>query len=216
MASRARNSLLAILAVMLGQSVANAHSSLESTLSFWVRPTGIDVQIYMSRGSAAVLLEKEGEHITIVRENFSTFENRLAGYGPALLSLTGGDGATLKVESSAALLTDEDDICYRLHYPLPGGLPGLLNIHGNYLGKMEDGHVGSVYVLNASNDQLGQGDIRADAADFEVDIPAIAAAAPLNRELPHNSHWSLWAVLGGGLVVIAAVAWQGLARRRRE
>jgi hypothetical protein len=219
----ARHSFLAILAILLVQRVAAGHSSLESTLSFWVRPTGIDAQIYMSRGSAAVLLEKQRENLTIVRENFAEFQQRLAANGPALLVLTDQGQTALAPDASAASITDEDDICYRLHYPLPKALPGSLTIHGNYLARMEDGHVGSIYVLNATDDQLGQGEIGADSPDFEVQLPAVsgihvephvasAAAAGSTSESPRSSRLGLWAALGAGFLFIVSVAWRGIAR----
>lgn len=224
----ARLFLLATVAVLLGQHVAVAHSSLESTLSFWARPTGIDVQIYMSRGSAAVLLETPGEHITILRDNFPTFEQRLATAGPALLSLAAADGTTLTAEASTASITDEDDICYRLHYPLPKvmpGMPGSLTIHGNYLEKMDAGHVGSIYVLSATSEPLAQGEIRADSPDFQSPLPAVSAPVAEPRPVaqparapstnaPHGeARWALWATLACGALLIAIAAMRAFIRQ---
>jgi hypothetical protein len=224
----ARIFLFATVALLLGQHVAVAHSSLESTLSFWTRPTGIDVQIYMSRGSAAVLLEEPGEHITILRDNFPTFEQRLATAGPTLLSLTTADGSTLTAEASTASITDEDDICYRLHYPLPKvvpGTPGSLTIHGNYLEKMDAGHVGSIYVLSAANEPLAQGEIRADSPDFQSPLPAVAApvaqpppaaqpAPAPSTNAPHGeARWVLWAALACSALLITIAAMRAFIRQ---
>ena len=111
---------------------------------------------------------------------------------------------------------DEDDVCYRLHYLLPKMLPGPLDIHGNYLHKMDEGHVGKIYVLNAGGDQLGQGEFSADAPDFEVQLPAVAgvpdkppaaadiALAPSIIAVPSGTRWNLWAMLGGSALAIVA------------
>lgn len=221
MPSSAQHLFSAALLLLFAQRAATAHSSLESTASIWVRSTGIEVQLYMSRASAAVLLEKDGEHITIVRDNFPTFERRLAANGPTLLALTASDGAALQADAAAASLTDEDDICYNLHYPLPGVLPGPLRIRTTYLHKLDEGHLVNIYVLNAANDQLGQGDISAETPDFEVHLPALvgvtpksppaAATAPSIGESTQGSRWGLWAMLGGSALVIAIVAVRGIA-----
>ena len=228
MPTPAKQLFLAALVLLLAPRAAAAHDSLESDLSVWVRATGIDVQIYMARVSAAEFLEKDGEHLTIMRDNFSEFEKRLAASAPALLSVTAGAGAALQAESSTAEITDEDDICFRLHYPLPAVLPGPLAIHGNYLRKMDEGHVGKIYVLNANGDQLGQDDFSAEYPDFEVRLPAIAVApakpptavntapTPSIGEAPSGTRWSLWAMLGGGAVVMVLVAWRGIARQNAE
>jgi hypothetical protein len=225
----ARRLVLASMLLPLIQRTAAAHGSLESTLSFFVRSTGIDVQIYMSRGSAGALLDKKpGEQVVILRENFPDFQQRLANSGSGLMTITAADGTALKVESSVASITDEDDICYRLHYPLPTALPGLVTIHGNYLDKLEDGHVGGVYVLNAAGDQLGQGDIRSDSPDFVVQVPAVAAATttppPIASTLPvgslneprHVSTRDFWIVTACGAVALAIIVWTGFFRRKNR
>ena len=228
MPTAAKHFFRAALILLLAPHAAAAHDSLESDLSVWVRATGIDVQIYMSRVSAAMSLEKDGEHLLIMRDNFPAFEKRLAANGPALLSVTTGAGTTLKADASTASITDEDDICFRLHYPLPGVLPGPLVIHGNYLSKMEEGHVGKIYVLNTGGDQLGQGDFSAESPDFEAHLPAIAGApppprpaadtAPASSTAPsaQDSHWGLWAMLIGSALIIASVAVRELARQKAE
>jgi len=163
-----------------------------------------------------------------MRDNFPEFENRLAAGGPSLLSVTTGAGTPLPAESSSASITDEDDICFRLHYPLPAVLPGPLAIHGNYLRKMDDGHVGKIFVLNADSDQLGQGDFGAEFPDFEVRLPAVTGAppkptaaadtapAPSTGAAPGGVRWGLWAMLGGSALAIVIVAGRGIARQNAE
>jgi hypothetical protein len=221
----ARRFILATLLLLFGQCIASAHNSLESTLGFWVRTTGIDVRIFMSRDAASILLQKGGEQVSIVRDNFPEFEDRLAANGRSLLTLTAGDGTTLKADASAASITDEDDICYDLHYPLPKALPASLTIRGNYFDRMEVGHVGSIYMSNATGDQIGQGEISAESPDFEVHLPAVSASlvqphsaadSPASRSSNESSHyirWGLWAMLGGCVVVIAIAALRSIARQ---
>jgi hypothetical protein len=225
MRSRAGHFFLATLILLLGQRIAGAHDSMETTLSFWVRATGIDVRIFISRGNASMLIEKAGEHVDLMRDSFSTYQERLAVSGSGLLSLTAGDGSELKADASSASITDEDDVCYTLHYPLPKVLPGSLNIHGNYLDKMDAAHVGSIYMQNATGDQIAQGEIRADSPDFEAQLPAVAAApakpqpatvavpAPITSQSPRQSHWGLWTIIGGGVLVVAIIAARGIAMK---
>jgi hypothetical protein len=97
-----------------------------------------------------------------------------------------------------------------------------------YLRKMDEGHVGKIYVLNANGDQLGQDDFSAESPDFEVRLPAIAGApakppaavdtapTPSTGEAPSSTHWGLWAMFGGSILVIALVAWRGIARQNVE
>jgi hypothetical protein len=105
-------------------------------------------------------------------------------------------------------------------------LPGSLNVHGNYLAKMDDGHVGSIHVLNAANDQIGDGEVSADSPDFEVRLPAIsgtlsngppavAAAAPIQKSTGETK-WRLWAMFGGCALVILTLILRGRARQIAE
>ena len=225
MPRRAGHFLMVAVILLAGQRVAGAHDSLESTLSFWVRTTGIDVRIFISRGNASTLIEKAGEHVDLMRDNFSAYQERLAASGSGLLSLTAGDGSMLKADASSASITDEDDICYTLHYPLPKVLPGSLNIHGNYLDKMDAGHVGSIYMLNGTGDQIAQGDLRVESPDFDANLPAVTAAvgkpqpaartaaAPATGESEKDPRWGLWTIFGGGVMLIAIIALRGIARR---
>jgi hypothetical protein len=227
MATLAQHPALASVALLFFAGIASAHQSLESTDSFWVRPTGIEAEIYMSRGAADLLVAREGEMVTIVRDNFGVFQARLAAVGPSLLSVAGEDGATLVADASKASMTDEDDICFSLHYPLPKGALTALKIHGNYLDRMDVGHIGSIYVLNATDDLLGSGEIRADSPDFEVHLqavsdkgrgtaalPAAPSVQPVAMAQARTRPWGIWCAAGGALLVIAVLGWRAMARSK--
>jgi hypothetical protein len=226
MSKAARNIMLAAVILLVGARGAAAHISLESTDSLWIRPTGIDVRIYMSRGSADAVIAADGEVVTIVRDNFEDFQKRLSAAGPGLLMLTNGDGTKLKADSSMALLTEDNDICFELHFPLPRELPGLLRLHANYLSKMDEGHVGDIHVLNATDDQLAQGEIRVETPDYEVQLPAVAGVqvtAPASRAViaaapapAEGSHGGTWIALGGALLVFGGVAIWRIVRERKR
>jgi hypothetical protein len=194
----------------------------QSTLDFVVRPTGIDVQMYLACDSADILVANENERVAIDRDNFGDYESRLATIAPTLLLVTQADGTVLTADASSATFTDEGDTCFHLHYPLPAVLPGALAIHGNYLSKMDLDHNGEISVLNAAGEQLGQGTIRDESPDYRVQLPAVgaprqpatvaAAAAPSSSDF----HWGLWAVLGGTVLVISVIALRAMAKANVE
>lgn len=218
---------LAAILIMATAHPAAAHISLESTDSLWIRPTGIDVRIYMSRGSADAVIAAPGETVTIVRDNFPAFQPRLAAAGPGLLLLTTADGKTLMADAASAALTDDDDICYQLHYPLPRTLPGELTLHARYLDKMDEGHVGDIHILNATDDQLALGEVRAETPDFAFKIPAVAATAPpapatdaspapTIPKLDPGTSWGPWGFLGGVILVVVILGLLNRGGRARK
>ena len=118
--------LVAAAFVLAAGRTALGHGSLDSNVSGTLRPTGLDLQLYLSRYSAALLIEQPGAPLTITRATFPAAEARLAAAAPSFVAVTaggGGDapGGTLAADASAVTLTDEDDVCLRLHYPAPAG-----------------------------------------------------------------------------------------------
>jgi hypothetical protein len=224
--------LVAAAFVLAAGRTALGHGSLDSNVSGTLRPTGLDLQLYLSRYSAALLIEQPGAPLTITRATFPAVEARLAAAAPSFVAVTaggGGDapGGTLAADASAVTLTDEDDVCLRLHYPAPAG--GRLGVRGGYLKKMDDGHVGMVALLDAQGNVLGQGEIAADAPEFDVFLPAaqaatrpVAAAPPVpipprQESAVHGGRRGMWWIaMAGGLAVLLAAVWAALSRRRTD
>ncbi len=205
------------MGVMLGAvGVAQAHDSLQSTESIWVRPTGVQVDIYMSPISADVLVEKKGEAVIITADNFSEYAGRLAEVGTGLLSVSAQDEIGMRADASSASMTEEQDICFSLHYPLPAEGLRELKIHGNYLGKMEEGHMGTAYVLDGGNNLLGGGQIGADTPELDLKFAEVRAVAltkpaatlPANTDVGAVGQWELWCLFGGGLLALLCAGWR--------
>jgi hypothetical protein len=222
----AKRFCLAVFMLLVAQAGAMAHDIGESNATFYVRSTGIDVTLFMGLNSAALLIPSEGQAISITLDTFDKYSDRLQAAAPDLLTLTGGDGTTLKPDSMAVSMTEEFDVLYNLHYPLPAPLPGVLKIHAGYLTKMVETHVGTFYVMNAAGEQFGWAEVRPDSQDLEVRLPAmnnvsgtqqpasIAAAKPAT-EVHGGERWVLWAMIGGGVAALVLAALRAIARKNK-
>jgi hypothetical protein len=233
--ARVRHLLLVFLVAGLAPCSAGAHDIGASNATFLVRATGIDVELYMSLGSGALLIADNGEQIVIKPATFPDFSQRLQAVAPALFDLTAGDGTTLEPDSFSVSLTEQNDACYDLHYPLPAAMPGTLTIHAAYMERMAPGHVGSIYVMNTAGDRFGSGEVTADSMDVQAHLPAAlalqeqppagpaqavsapaAAPGPSSGESRQSAPWFLWVLLGGSALLIAAAALRGAARQSAE
>jgi hypothetical protein len=229
MPTPAKRLLLTAIVLLWAQSGAVAHNIGESNATFYVRTTGIDVELYMGLNSAARLLGEDGQVIGMNPNNFADYSDRLAALAPDLLTLTGGDGTTLKPDAMTVSMTETTDVFYALHYPLPSPMPGVLKIHADYLDKMVDTHVGTIYVMNTVGDPFGWGTVSPDSQDLQVRLPAIAdiiknhAAAAVVANPPsdvansqHGGRWVLWTVLGAGVLVVAGVILRRAGRQHAD
>jgi hypothetical protein len=221
MPNRAVQFLLIALVVLRGQCVALAHDIGASNATFYVRPTGIDVELYMGLNAGALLIpDPTGQLVVITPNTFNDFSDRLQSAGADLFALSATDDTPIKPESVAVNITDQSDVEYTLHFPLPP-LPTTLKIHAAYIEKMVETHVGTLYVMNAIGDKLAVGEVRPDSPDIEAHLPAltpIASApappsptpsAPAIASRPATP-WYLWTFLAAGAVAIALVAWRGM------
>jgi len=227
MSITAKRLLLVALVLICVPRCAGAHNIGESNATFYVRTTGLDVELYMGMVSGCRLIADEGQIIQMTPNNFTDFSDRLQAVAPDLFTITGGDGTTLKPDAMTVSMTETTDVFYTLHYPLPSPMPGVLKIHADYLDKMVDTHMGTIYVMNTVGDQFGWGTVSPDSEDLQIRLPAVAdliktnapasvVAAPLTAESPHRVRWLLWGLLGGGALIVAAAALRGIAGQREE
>jgi len=223
--------LLAAFALFLTQCHARAHDIGSSNATFLVRSTGIDVELYMGLNAADLLIANNGEQVVITPDTFENFSDRLKSVAPMLYTLTAADGTALAPDSYTASISEQSDVRFDLHYPLPAAMPGTLKIHAAYIDAMVDTHLGSIYVMNAMGDRLGWGEVRADSEDVIAHLPAAGAlvraalnpnavsvpvAIPETSVPQQRSPWFLWALLGGSALVSVMVAVRGISRQSAE
>jgi hypothetical protein len=220
--------LLGILVLLGAPGIAAAHDIDGSTLTIWLRSTGMDVEVYFARASAELLIANPGEPIAITPNNFSDYTERLQSAGPNLLLVTAANGTIVPPDSSAVSLTDETDVRYDLHYSLAAAGP--YTIQGPYLFKMPPEHGGYYKVMNARGNPLQWGVIRTDAPDFSLNIPAAdalanaanpagaagnpvpAVAVPSVAAPPASSSPLLWVLLIGCASLMIILAFRGVAQ----
>jgi hypothetical protein len=223
--------LLGGLILLVAVSSAAGHDIGTSNGTFWVRGTGIDVELYMGLNAAALLIAEPGQQVAIAPNAYSDYADRLQAVAPNLFTLTAADGSILKPDAASSALTAQADVLFELHYPLPAALPGNLTIHCSYLDKMVDNHIGSFYVMNAVGDHLGYGEVRPDSEDVighlpaadalvgvhpAVPVPVIAAATqgpPPERPSPPLM---LWVILAAGVLVLTAAVRRTISRKKAE
>ena len=174
--------LLPLLILALLPHTARAHDVLSSTLNIWVRPSGMDAELYMARAAAGMLIPKDNQPTAISPENLSA----LKSVAPQTFQLTAEDGTLLTPDSASVSVTEENDILFNLHFPLPAAMPGTLKIHATYLTQMAEGHVGNAFVMNAKGDDFGFGEIRPESPDLLAHLPA-ATALPLPATPPASA-----------------------------
>jgi hypothetical protein len=229
--TRAKRIILGIFLVLGTFRGVFAHDIGASNATFLVRATGIDVELYMGLGAGALMIAGDGQLVVITPATFADFSDRLQAAGSSLFTLTAADGTPMAPDAVNVSLSEQNDIVYDLHYPLPAALPGVLKIHADYIDRMAEGHLGSIYVLNAVGDRLGFGEVRTGAEDVAAHLPAAdslgraavspppppppppAAPAATPGQSSPGAPWFLWAVLGGGLLLIAAAALRGISRK---
>jgi hypothetical protein len=106
-------------------------------------------------------------------------------------------------------------------------MPGVLKIHADYLDKMVDTHIGTIYVMNNVGDQFGWGTVTPDSEDLQVRLPAVAdlirtnapasvVAPPPTAESGRGTRWALWGLLGAGALIAAAAASRAIAGQREQ
>jgi hypothetical protein len=223
--------LVAAFALLLAQCHAWAHDIGSSNATFLVRGTGIDVELYMGLNAADLLIANNGEQVVITPDTFDNFSDRLKAVAPLLYTLTAADGTVLAPDSYTASISDQSDVRFDMHYPLPAKMPGILKIHAAYIDAMVDTHLGSIYVMNAMGDRLGWGEVRVDSEDVIAHLPAVGAlvrapanpnpvsvpvAIPVTSVSRQRSPWFLWVLLGGSALVSVMVAMRGISRQSAE
>jgi len=222
----AKRLLLAFLVLLCLQCGAEAHNIGESSATFYVRATGLDVELYMGMPSGCRLIADEGQIIQMTPNNFTDFSDRLQEVAPDLFTLIGGDGTTLKPDAMNVSRTETTDVFYTLHYPLPAPMPGILRIRAAYLDKMVETHTATIYVMNAVGDPFGLGTLSPDSQDMQVSLPAVgdliktnapatAITVPPGAGARHGGRWVLWGLLGGSALIVGT-AWRAIARQREE
>ena len=209
----AKRLLLATIVLLLVSSSVVAHDVSESNADFYVRPTGIDVELHMALSSAALLLSTPDQAVSISIDTYDNYSARLQAVAPSLLTLTGGDGTTLKPDATAVTMTEEYDVLFTLHYPLPVPMPGNLRIHPDYLARMIASHVGTFYVVDGFGGTFGWAQMAPDSQDLDVRLPAVTdlgrarpaasiAATQTVAQSPGGVRWLPWAISGGALVLV--------------
>jgi len=226
----ARRIVLAAMLVLAMARLAGAHNIGESNATFYVRSAGIDVELYMGMPSACRLIAEPGQIIQMTANNFSDFTDALQACAPELFVVTDGQGAVLKPDAMAVSMTDQSDVLYNLHYPLPAALPGVLNIRATYLDKMVDTHIATTYVMNSAGDQFGWASLGTDSEVMQVRLPAagdlmktqavVASATQAIADVDDHRapRWIVWAAVGAGVAIVAVIffGWVWKSSRRRS
>jgi hypothetical protein len=241
MSTAVKRLLIATVALLAAPCGASAHDVGESNATFFIRPTGIDVELYMGLNAGAILIADGGQFVVITPNTFPDYSDRLQVVASGLFILSGGDGATLQPDAMTVSMTEQTDVLYNLHFPLPTPMPGVLKIRAAYLDKMVETHIGTIYVMNTVGDEYGRGTVTPDSEEIEVRLPGAdalvtarskaptgaagaAATAPAVGAIPgvaaaqvrSGAPWFLWATVGGTALIIALVAYRGIARQNMD
>src|SRR4051812_786367 len=92
--------------------VAVAHDVLASGVSLWVRPGGMDLEVYLNRAAAVDLILPKGVQLILDEETFGKSKAKLLAVGPSLFDIAAGEGAGQAIvpERVQVGLTDENDV----------------------------------------------------------------------------------------------------------
>jgi len=169
-----RSWLLTLLVLVAGP-VARAHDPFSSWSNIHVRPDAIEVEVTMSRTAALSLFDNSANLPGIDPEKFEVYAARLRARGAALYSVFDG-GHPLVLRSATVSLTEELDVAFLLAFPPPS--VGPLKFRADYLPRMAEGHVATVYVTDRAENNLGWGELTVEHASLETPLPAGLSATP--------------------------------------
>ena len=141
-----------VFSAFLTLVVLRAHDANEITAEAWIRGATIELTVTMARSTAMRVLAGGVEAQAFAPADFPTVRDRLAAIAPRLFDVTGGNVA-LKPRSARVALAVEDDVEFKLVYPLPTTLP--LRFRATHVTSLPDEYGVALTVL-APNALLGQ------------------------------------------------------------
>lgn len=97
---------------------ARAHNAFESSTVLRLRGDTLELEVVMARTSAAQVAIPGPALILLGHENFATYRPQLVA-GAGNLFTVSSPGGVLQPREATAVLTDEQDVIFLLHYPAP-------------------------------------------------------------------------------------------------
>ena len=165
---------------MFMRGVALAHDPFSSWANVHVRPDEVQVEVTMGRASALALLGYTEPFPVFDETTFESFSARLKEQGPALYTITGG-GKSLALRRVAVGLADEQDVHFNLFFAPPDTAP--LQLRADYVSKMAEGHVATVYVTDAAENNLGWGELSVENLMLETPLSVVKSDAATEAPL---------------------------------
>lgn len=164
---------LPLLFVFGGNLPARAHDPFSSSATAILKPDRVELTVTLAQSAARDLLDRPANipDEAITDENFGRFHERLKQSALKLFRITAG-GGFVTPSNAEAEFTAENDIEFRIDYPPVA--KGPVRFQAVYLTRMQDGHVGTLYVENSARQDLGWGYLETTAPTLEILLPVNA------------------------------------------
>jgi len=152
--------------------VVHAHDPLQSWTSVSLKTDGIEVETTMAAFAAQSLLENGLRRPPLVYDNFENYQPELEQAAPNLFELTAAGQKLVPIAASVEM-TEEYDIIFHVAYPPPGSGPWRVKV--NFLDRMPEGFVSSIFVEDNAHKSLAWDDLSVDHTF--VDVPSLSGPA---------------------------------------